>query len=111
MASLLFALGVLMPWIMPTTTGIYLFALIAGFGYAVYSSVDQALNVDVLPDPETAGKDLGILNMSTTLGQMSGPVITSVIVTWTGAYTLVFPVSIGCAVVGCFSILAIRRVR
>lgn len=30
MASLLFALGVLMPWIMPTTTGIYLFALIAG---------------------------------------------------------------------------------
>ena len=111
MASLLFALGVLMPWIMPTTTGIYLFALIAGFGYAVYSSVDQALNVDVLPDPETAGKDLGILNMSTTLGQMSGPVITSAIVTWTGAYTLVFPVSIGCAVVGCFSILAIRRVR
>ena len=44
MASLLFALGVLMPWIMPTTTGIYLFALIAGFGYAVYSSVDQELN-------------------------------------------------------------------
>ena len=111
MASLLFALGVLMPWIMPTTTGIYPFALIAGFGYAVYSSVDQALNVDVLPDPETAGKDLGILNMSTTLGQMSGPVITSAIVTWTGAYTFVFPVSIACAVVGCFSILAIRKVR
>lgn len=111
MASLLFALGVLMPWIMPTTTGIYLFALIAGFGYAVYSSVDQALNVDVLPDPETAGKDLGILNMSTTLGQMSGPVITSAIVTWTGAYTFVFPVSIACAVIGCFSILAIKKVR
>ena len=49
--------------------------------------------------------------MSTTLGHMSGPVITSAIVTWTGAYTLVFPVSIGCAVVGCFSILTIRRVR
>ena len=111
MASLLFALGVLIPWIMPTTTGIYPFALIAGFGYAVYSSVDQALNVDVLPDPETAGKDLGILNMSTTLGQMSGPVITSAIVTWTGSYTFVFPVSIACAVIGCFSILAIRKVR
>ncbi|MBW3069766.1 MULTISPECIES: MFS transporter [unclassified Actinomyces] len=111
MASLCFALGVAMPWIMPTTTGIYLFAFIAGFGYSVYSSVDQALNVDVLPNPETAGKDLGILNVSTTLGQMSGPVITSAIVTATGAYTLVFPVSIACAVVGCFSILAIRSVR
>ncbi|WP_147681458.1 MFS transporter [Actinomyces ruminicola] len=111
MASMCFALGVAMPWIMPTTTGIYLFAFIAGFGYSVYSSVDQALNVDVLPNPETAGKDLGILNMSTTLGQMSGPVITSAIVTATGAYTLVFPVSIACALLGCISILAIRKVR
>ncbi|AYD89583.1 MFS transporter [Actinomyces sp. 2119] len=111
MASMCFALGVLMPWIMPTTTGIYLFAFIAGFGYSVYNSVDQALNVDVLPNPDTAGKDLGILNMSTTLGQMSGPVITSTIVTITGAYTLVFPVSIACALIGCISILAIRSVR
>lgn len=110
-ASLLFAVGVLMPWIMPTTTGIYLFALIAGFGYAVYGSVDQALNVDVLPDPETAGKDLGILNMSTTLGQMSGPVITSAIVSLTGVYTLVFPTSIAFAVLGCVSILLIKKVR
>lgn len=89
----------------------YLFAAIAGFGYAVYSSVDQALNVDVLPDPETAGKDLGILNMSTTFGQMCGPLITSFIVTSTGNYALVFPVSIACAVIGCFSILAIKKVR
>ncbi|MBM6979691.1 MAG: MFS transporter [Actinomyces succiniciruminis] len=111
MASLCFALGVAMPWIMPTTTGMYLFAAIAGFGYAVYGSVDQALNVDVLPDPETAGKDLGILNMSTTFGQMCGPIITSFVVTRTGSYSLVFPISIVCAVVGCFSILAIRKVR
>lgn len=111
LASLCFAIGVAMPWIFPSTLGMYLFAAIAGFGYAVYSSVDQALNVDVLPDPETAGKDLGILNMSTTFGQMCGPLITSFIVTSTGNYALVFPVSIACAVIGCFSILAIKKVR
>ncbi|MST64341.1 MFS transporter [Schaalia hyovaginalis] len=111
LASLCFAIGVAMPWIFPSTLGMYLFAAIAGFGYAVYSSVDQALNVDVLPDPETAGKDLGILNMSTTFGQMCGPLITSFIVTSTGNYALVFPVSITCAVIGCFSILAIKKVR
>ncbi|WP_188042813.1 MFS transporter [Changpingibacter yushuensis] len=110
-ASLLFALGVAMLWFIPTVTGMLLFAGIAGLGYAVYSSVDQALNVDVLPNPETAGKDLGILNMSTTLGQMCGPIITSLIVTSTGSYALAFPVSIISAVVGCFSIMAIKRVR
>ena len=110
-ASLCFAVGVAMPWMMPTTTGMYLFALIAGFGYAVYGAVDQALNVDVLPDPEKAGKDLGILNMSTTLGQMCGPLITASIVSSTSGYGLVFPISITFAVLGCFSILSIRRVR
>lgn len=111
LSSLCFALGVAMPWLIPSQVGMYLFAAIAGFGYAVYNSVDQALNVDVLPDPDKAGKDLGILNMSTTLGQMSGPIITANVVTLTGSYALVFPISITCAVVGCFSILAIKRVR
>ncbi|MDO4259460.1 MAG: MFS transporter [Actinomycetaceae bacterium] len=110
-ASLCFAIGVAMPWVIPSATGMYLFALIAGFGYAVYGAVDQALNVDVLPDPETAGKDLGILNMSTTLGQMGGPLITAAIVSQTGSYILVFPVSITFAVLGCIAILAIKRVR
>ena len=40
-----------MPWIMPSVTGMYLYAGIAGFGYGVYSAIDQALNVDVLPRP------------------------------------------------------------
>ncbi len=110
-ASLCFAVGVAMPWVLPTAVGMYLFALIAGFGYAVYGAVDQALNVDVLPDPAKAGKDLGILNMSTTLGQMCGPVVTAGIVTATGGYTLAFPVSITFAVLGCISIMLIKRVR
>ena len=65
-ASVLFAIGIAMPWLIPSTLGMYLFAGIAGLGYAVYSAVDQALLVDVLPNKEEAGKDLGILNMGTT---------------------------------------------
>ena len=57
-ASVLFAVGIAMPWLIPSTLGMYLFAGIAGLGYAVYSAVDQALLVDVLPNKEEAGKDL-----------------------------------------------------
>jgi MFS family permease len=89
----------------------FLFAGIAGFGYGVYTSVDQALNVDVLPNEEEAGKDLGILNLSTTAGQTVGPLITSALVVATGGYGLVFPVSIAAALLGAFAITRIRSVR
>jgi MFS family permease len=110
-SSVLFAVGIAMPWIWPTPAGMFLFAGIAGFGYGVYTSVDQALNVDVLPNEEEAGKDLGILNLSTTAGQTVGPLITSALVVATGGYGLVFPVSIVAALLGAFFITRIRSVR
>lgn len=109
-ASVLFAVGIAMPWIFKSTMGMYLFAGIAGLGYAVYSAVDQALLVDVLPNKEEAGKDLGILNMATTLGQMCGPVVMSAIVVNLG-YNFAFPTSIALAIIGCFFIMAIKKVK
>lgn len=111
LSSVLFAVGIAMPWIWPTPMGMFLFAGIAGFGYGVYTSVDQALNVDVLPDEEQAGKDLGILNLSTTAGQTVGPLLTSALVVSTGSYSVVFPVAIVAAPLGAFFITRITSVR
>ncbi|GAB6902665.1 MFS transporter [Kineosporia succinea] len=110
-AAGLFAVGVAMPWLFPTTTGMFLYAAIAGFGYGVFGAVDQAINVDVLPDPEEAGKDLGVLNLATTLGQTIGPIITSTVVVVTGSYGLIFPISIAMTVIGAVAILRISSVR
>ena len=109
-ASVLFAIGIAMPWISPTVMGMYLYAGIAGFGYGVYSSVDQALNVDVLPSKEEAGKDLGILNLATTLGQMAGPLVMSFI-TLNWGYAAAFPTAIVFALLGCVFILMIKSVK
>nr|WP_238552326.1 MFS transporter [Bifidobacterium cuniculi] len=109
-ASVLFAVGIAMPWVWPTTTGMLLYAGIAGLGYGVYSSVDQALNVDVLPNKEEAGKDLGILNLATTLGQMLGPVLMSAITLSLG-YAFAFPIAIAFALLGCVFIMLIRGVK
>ena len=109
-ASVLFAIGIAMPWVFPSSMGMYLFAGIAGLGYAVYSAVDQALLVDVLPNKEEAGKDLGILNMATTLGQMCGPIVMSALVVNLG-YNFAFPTSIALAIIGCFFIMAIKKVK
>lgn len=79
-----------------------------------YKSIEgiepEALLVDVLPNKEEAGKDLGILNLATTLGQMLGPVIMSSVVLALG-YVFAFPIAICFALVGCVFIMLIKNVK
>lgn len=109
-SSCLLALGYLLPWVMKSPFSMILFAGFAGLGYAVYGAVDQALNIDVLPNQEEAGKDLGILNIATTLGQTAGPIVTSVLVVM-GGYQMVFPTAIAFAVLACVFFQMIRSTK
>ena len=110
-ACVVFAVGLAMPWIFPTAMGMYLFGGISSFGYGMYLSVDQALNVDVLPNKETAGKDLGFMNIATCAGQAIGVAITSSIVTILGSYNFVFPTTIAMAIIAAVAVLGIKRVK
>ena len=92
------------PWTM------FAYALIAGIGVGAYNAVDQALNVAVLPDPKTAAKDLGIINMANTLGQVFGPAIAGLVITTLG-YRAMFPVETVICVIGGLLILAVKRVK
>ncbi|WP_160724897.1 MFS transporter [Bacillus sp. USDA818B3_A] len=110
LASILLVVGYILPWVMQTPFSMILFAGFAGLGYAVYGAVDQALNIDVLPNKEEAGKDLGILNIATTLGQMVGPIVTSIVV-GIGGYTSVFPTAVVFALIACIFIQLIRSTK
>ena len=123
LAACLFAVGILMPLLIRQPLGMYLFELIAGFGYGVYNAIDQALNVDVLPNPEEAGKDLGILNLANTLSTVLGTLFTSSIIgifkavnhsgatTPPAAYVVVFIVAIVLVLLAAFLIMRIKRVK
>ncbi|MBT1636131.1 MULTISPECIES: MFS transporter [Clavibacter] len=101
----LFPFFVAQPWTM------LVYALIAGIGTGVYNSVDQALNTEVLPDADNAAKDLGILNMANTGGQILGPGVTSGIVGATGGYGPVFIAATGIVAASALLIKPIRSVR
>ena len=88
--SVIIAIGIAIPIMMPTALGMMLYAGVAGTGYGIYIAVDQALNVDVLPSQEEAGKDLGILNLANTVGQVLAPVIVGGVVA-TSSYATIFP--------------------
>lgn len=92
------------PWTM------YVYAFIAAMGTGVYNSVDGALNLNVLPSSESAGKDLGIINLANTISQMLGAVVASLIVVNLG-YHSVFVFSVIMEIIGGFLIVAIRSVK
>ena len=109
-SSCILALGIALPWVFPTAVGMMCYAGIAGLGNGIYTSVDQALNVDVLPNKNEAGKDLGILNLANTLGQVIAPVLVSVLVIRAG-YVFIFPVAIVMVLIGAAVIMLIRSVK
>lgn len=111
LASVLFAIGAAMPWIFHNAIGMYLFAAIAGFGYGVYNAIDQALNVAILPNPEEAGKDLGILNLANTICTVLGSVLTAGIFMIFHSYMLVFPVCIVIVLAAAVIIMQIKGVE
>ncbi|MFD0704229.1 MFS transporter [Alloscardovia venturai] len=104
------AAGSLVPFFSANPSVMIAFALLVGIGMGMFNAVDQALNVDVLPDPDTAAKDLGIINLANTGGQVVGPVVAaSVIAVW--GYQGLFPISACFAIVGGILILFIKKVK
>jgi MFS family permease len=64
------------------------FALGAGFG--AFQSVSQALSIVVLPDPASAGRDLGIINIASAIPQVIGAPVAGLVVTYAGGYRGLF---------------------
>ncbi|RKR75284.1 MFS transporter [Frondihabitans australicus] len=57
-----------------TTIGsFYTAEVIMGFAFGAYLSIDTALVVDVLPNADRPGKDLGVLNIANALPQSLAP--------------------------------------
>ena len=55
--------------------GFYVAEIVLGFAYGIYAAIDTALVVDVLPDPERPGKDLGVINIANALPQSLAPAV------------------------------------
>jgi MFS family permease len=110
-AALLIAVGVLFPLFAPFAWGMIAFAILSGVGNATFTSVDQALNIEVLPNKATAAKDLGLLNMANSGGQILGPVITSILVASTGGYQATFIAAFVMLGIAAALIVPIKKVR
>jgi MFS family permease len=109
-AGLLIAASLIAPWLMPTMTGMIIYAVLAGLGFGSYLAVDQALLSEVLPTTEDNGRYLGVLNIAVTGPQALGAALAGLVVATLG-YTALFPIGMVIAVAGALAIVPIRSVR
>ncbi|TDP99513.1 MULTISPECIES: MFS transporter [unclassified Leifsonia] len=86
-------------------------AALLGIGYGCFLSVDQALATQVLPDPESRGKDLGIMNIALAVPQAVAPLFGAVIVAALGGFAGLFVLSAVFAFAGALAVARVKAVR
>lgn len=86
-------------------------AALLGIGYGCFLSVDQALATQVLPDPESRGKDLGIMNIALAVPQAVAPLFGAMIVAALGGFAGLFVLSALFAFAGALAVARVKAVR
>jgi MFS family permease len=95
----------------PAWPGTVAAAVALGIGFGAYSAVDFALLTQVLPAARDRGKDLGVLNIASSLPQVLAPAIAAPIVTGLGGYSALYLVAAAIEVLGAVLVYRIRSVR
>jgi MFS family permease len=95
---------------LPSPTTALVGAGLLGLGWGVFLSVDQALTTGVLPDAETRGRHLGVMNIAVAVPQNVGPLAGALLVALTGGFFWLFFVSGVAAILGALCVLRVRSV-
>jgi MFS family permease len=103
------AVAMLIPMWSPTWSGMILFQTLFGIFFGTYYSVDLALISLVLPHRESAGRDMGIMNMA-HLSQLVAPGIAGALIIRFG-YEALFILCMAAAAIGGVLVFRIRSVR
>ena len=109
-SSVLIAVSVMIPLASPTVIGLAISLFVAGIALGAYISVDQALMTLVLPSTSASGKDLGLLNIAQSGGQVLAPAVASIVIGLAG-YPGLYIFAAIMAVLGGLAILPIKSVR
>jgi MFS family permease len=114
-STFVFAIGILMLLVAKDVSHFYAVEAVLGVSYGIYVGVDLALVVDVLPNPDDSGKNLGVFNMANAMPQTLAPALGGVLLAIASAthknYDLLLWVAGIACIVGALVVLPIKKVR
>jgi MFS family permease len=109
-AAALQALACAVLVIAPSWPSALLAGLLLGAGYGCYTSVDQALVTQVLPDPDAVAGELGVMNVAVVAPQALAPLMAALVIAELGGYGVLFATAGLFTVLGALSVGRIRSV-
>ncbi|MNB99209.1 putative transporter [compost metagenome] len=109
LSTIALGIGALSIFFLRNDTGIIIYAFMAGLGMGIWNSLDNLLNLRVIPDKEQVGFFLGIYNLGNTVTQAIAPVIAAFMISAIG-FSSIFIVSFVLSIIGGISILSIKSV-
>ncbi|MBT2597433.1 MFS transporter [Arthrobacter sp. ISL-72] len=92
----------------PNWAGAITGATVLGIGFGAYLAVDFALITQVLPSALDRGKDLGVINIASSLPQVLAPLIAFPFVTLWGGYVSLY---IAAAVIGLLGAVFVVKIK
>lgn len=110
LSSILLAVGALAMFLLRNDAGIIVYGFAAGLGMGLWNSLDNYLNLRVIPDKSRVAFFLGVYNLGNTLTQAIAPVLAAVVITVFG-FPAIFLMSAVFALIGGGFILAIKSVK
>jgi MFS family permease len=114
-STLLFGIGIVALAHVHSVGQFYMVEALMGVAYGIYVGVDLALVVDVLPNPDDSGKDLGVFNMANALPQTVAPLFGAALLAVSSAnnqnYQLLLYTAGVAALIGALIVLPIKKVR
>jgi MFS family permease len=111
-ASVVFGLAMFVIALASSFNGFVAGMALGGLGFGLYMAVDLALVADVLPDPDSAAKDLGVMNIAGALPSSIAPALApAILAVGGGSYAVLYAVAGMCAIIGAGAIVRVKRVR
>ncbi|RZJ00878.1 MAG: MFS transporter [Brevundimonas sp.] len=83
--------------------------LLFGVGHGLHATTVAAMTAEILPHPEAAGRDLGVMNIAIALPQSLAPAVAAALLGLGATLGSVFAVASLAALAACLALLPMRR--
>lgn len=109
LSTISLGIGALSMFILQNDLGILIYGFAAGLGMGIWNSLDNLLNLEVIPDKNRVAFFLGVYNLGNTVTQAIAPVLAAFVISQF-SFSSIFIVSFICSAIGGLSILSIKSV-